>query len=321
MAKVTILKEVAALQKDRPADERTVRRGDGFSADIDELHFEEGFNPRDLNTPARREYILAMLEAYKGGLVKFPPIAVSVGEKGKLIVRDGHCRTTMYRLAREQGVVVPPVQLEEVRGNSQDFLLLALNRSRSNPLTPLEIALGAKRLRNSGMTEAQIAKSIPSTSDKGEMSITRVKQLLVLADAEPDVHDLVSQEKVTADVAIPVVKEHGAEAGRYLREKLAGRTKVTNATLHGRSLPKKAVAGLLDSVSTFADRLGQRARVELASFEKLEPQQLEGKTVNVDAAALLGLLKAQDEIDELKKRRASQQANDAQAAKQTAMNV
>lgn len=319
-----ILKDVANSQMDRPKEARTVKRGDGFTADLDELYFEEGFNPRDLTTPGVKAHIVQMYEAYKTGTTRFPPITVSVADDGRLIVRDGHCRVTMYRMAREDGMAVPLLQLEEYRGNAKDFMMLALARSNGRRLTPLEIATGFKKLAMMGMSEEEIANARVADVK----SVTRVKQLLTLAYAPEELQKLVRDEVIKADPVINLIQrlKSAEQAYQHLLERLKvakaqGKSSLTEADLHGRAIPKKLVTGLVGSVSTFADRLGNATRRELATLEKLDAQQLKGKTVTVDAAALLDLLKHNEQIAENRRRQAERTELAEKASKQTEMEV
>ena len=65
------------------------------------------------------------------------------------------------------------------------------------------------RLHRKGYSNAEIATKMGRT-------VARVEQLLLLANANSDVHALVKEGRVSADGAIEAVRVHGEDAGEYL---------------------------------------------------------------------------------------------------------
>ncbi|AYK20415.1 hypothetical protein [Aeromonas veronii] len=73
--------------------------------------------------------------------------------------------------------------------------------------------MGYLRLNRMGHSNAKIAEVMRKTP-------ARVEQMLLLATANHDVHELVRAGTVTADAAIEAIREHRENAGPFLLGKL-----------------------------------------------------------------------------------------------------
>ena len=65
--------------------------------------------------------------------------------------------------------------------------------------------------------------------------------------------------------------------------------------------PRKIVGGMFNSLHGVVNTFNSKKRRELAELEKLAPEQLKGMTIEVDAAAMLGLYKSWAAADEAHK--------------------
>lgn len=214
-------------------EDKTIRRADAMKIQLEDIHFEEGFNLRDMDPNAvdedgqTFEEGIAELAAYikAGGYV--PPLEVRPRAEGGVLVVEGHRRTLAYRLLDSKGdlprtpskadpkVLEAWIAITAFEGNDADRVLRVMTSQQNKKLSPLAIAEGYRRLKAFGWTDAQIAA-------KRGMSVAHVTRHLVLStDAGSDVQTMVRENKVSASVAIDTVKEHGDGAGQVLKEALA----------------------------------------------------------------------------------------------------
>ncbi|WP_095145688.1 hypothetical protein [Burkholderia contaminans] len=197
------LKQAAGDKEDPSVSKRTE-----FYVDPETLVLEEGYNLRR-ETKALRESIQQLKIAYINGAT-FPAIDVEM-VNGKRVVRDGHRRTRAVLEAIAEGYPARRLEAREWRGNSVESLLHMLGTADAMALSTLEKGIGYLRLVKFGWTKAEIAS-------KRNVSLPHVDQALMLANAEPDVQQIVAEELVTVNVAIETLREHGKNAGAVLRE-------------------------------------------------------------------------------------------------------
>lgn len=188
----------------------------------DDVSVEENFNVR-IQGPALEAHIDAIKASIMMGDIP-PPIAVRCVD-GKIIVRDGHCRLEAYRRAIRAGTPVEFIDAIEWRGSDLDAIVYMVKSAGGKPLDPLEVAQAYKRLRSFNWTEAKIAERFSKTD-------THVRQMLLLADAEHTVQEMVRAEKIAASTAIKILQRHGTNARRIIDAAVAeataaGKQKVT----------------------------------------------------------------------------------------------
>ena len=123
--------------------------------------------------------------------------------------RCRHCRTRAYRLANERGATITDVTCIPFTGNDAARNLKMIASSQGKELTPLERAKGYARATAFGQDPQEIAAAVGKTRQ-------HVEQLLILANANSDVHALVRSGAVSASVAIEAVRKHGEKAGEFL---------------------------------------------------------------------------------------------------------
>lgn len=295
-----------------------VKKTDLFRVKFGLLKVEPGFNLRDLEEPETKEHIHGIfMTIMNGGEV--PPLEVRTDEDGNIWIVDGHCRHAGYGMAIAAGAPIEYIDVLPYRGNDAERVAKMIISSQGKALTPLETAMGYKRLFKFKWDETQIANYVGRSTEQ-------VKQLLILANANTDVHQFVKRGAISAYTAIDIIRVHGEKSGAFIAQQLAaaqakGQNKVTTSSIQGRALPKKIVTGLVSSVNVFAERLDNRTRKSLAELENTPEEQLKGKTVEVDAAALLELLRAHSAVDEVQKKQAEKAQAKEAAAKQETMDV
>ncbi|WP_441227984.1 ParB/RepB/Spo0J family partition protein [Tardiphaga sp. 20_F10_N6_6] len=265
-----------------------IKKKDIFRMPYSLLKVQPGFNPRDLSKPETQAKIQGIKESIKAGAF-IPPLLVRVVD-GHGVITDGECRFTAYGLAIAEGCEIEMVDVQPDTGNDADRVATAITTSQGEALTPLETALAYKRLAAFNWEPDQIAARVGKTR-------THVDGLLILGNANNDVHQLVREGVVAAHVAIDVVRKHGENAGQVLRgeadkAKAAGKKKVTAGTIKGAKLPQQVVQGIVEELDVFMGALPAQARERLAGIEDAvkRGQLPEGQEVSVPASALLSLM-------------------------------
>lgn len=291
-----------------------VKKTDLFRVDPRLLVEEEGFNLRDYGAPRTQASILSFKESYKQGLY-VPPLVVWINNDDEVVIVEGHKRRRGALGAIEEGADIGFVDCVQFRGSEAERVELMLRSGEGQPFEPLEIAIGMLRLHRWGYSNAEIGKKT------GGKTASNVEQLLLLAMANPDVHELVRAGAVSAYTAIDAIREHGEKAGVFLSghlevAKANGKTKVTKSTIRGWTPPRQIVTGLVSSVATFASGLDRNTRHQLARFEKMDVEQVRGQKIEVDAAALLELVRIHSQVTEAKSKHDTSAQAKAQAAGQ-----
>lgn len=162
------------------------------------VEIEPGFNLRE-EGPELDEHIEQIAQAMKEGAY-IPPIDVQVID-GRVIVRDGHCRTRAGLKLLAQGV---DYQLEarQLRGNDADAVFHMLGSDKKKQFSPVAVGRGYLRLINMGQTVAQIAKRLG-------VSRATIDDGLALAEAPAAVHVMVGNGKVAPSTALIAIREEG----------------------------------------------------------------------------------------------------------------
>lgn len=274
-----------------------IKRADAMKVRFEDLHEEPGFNLR-----IEDEDFAASIEALADHIVaggQYPALEVRPRADGGVWIVDGHRRKRAIGLAIERGAPLQDkdgiawVRVEAFTGNDADRVARVITSAEGRALKPLEVAEGYKRLAAFGWDAARIAKTVGKTPQ-------HVTQLLTLANANSDVHQIVAAGGVSAAVAVDMVRKHGENAGQVLADEVGkaraqGKTKATASTIKGKALPAKVTAALADGVDAFMDTLTPAHRLELAQFETATVQPGD-KTVAVDMAALLSLIRSHNEV-------------------------
>lgn len=194
-----------ALSENKSVD--GITKNTTFRVDPDLIEFEKGFNLRSDNDELK-EHVERIYLAIKAGAF-LPPVDVQILD-GRIVARDGHCRT---RAARKWKKEMPEYRLEcrQLPGNDQDALLHMLGTGTgSKPLSPLEAGLGYLRLIKMGLKSGDIA-------DKLGVSRVTVDNGITLAEAPSEVQKLIIDGKVSATTAREAIK-NGKEGIAALKE-------------------------------------------------------------------------------------------------------
>ena len=129
-----------------------------------------------------------------------------------IVYDDGHRRMDAIEILRKKGVIVELVPcVIKPASNLTDMTVRLVTANSGEQLTPMEIAIVCKRLHGYGLDNATIAKRLA-------FSIAYVGQLLALTAAPQQIIDMVNDDKISATLAVTVLKEEGEKAVKVLQE-------------------------------------------------------------------------------------------------------
>ena len=277
----------------------SVKKDDAFKVDPRILVEAEGFNLRNYEDPDVVAQIEAFAQAYAQGQY-VPPLLVRVNDDSQVEVIDGHQRRRGALLAIERGAELAYVQVARFYGNNADRVAVMLRSSEGLKLKPLEVGRGYLRLLRMGFTPADIASRVGRSK-------ARVDQLLLLAQADSDVHALVRDGTVSADAAIDAIRSHGDKAGEHLARKAealptggasaSGKTaRVTQKHVREDAIPPKVVRAVVARFREAAPALEKHAARILKIVDESGPIALEGMTVEIEARAFHAIVAAQKSL-------------------------
>jgi ParB-like chromosome segregation protein Spo0J len=257
------------------------KRTTSYMADPKKITIEEGFNARfdmgDIDGLAAEIKEWKAKDPSTGGLindlhVKRIPAGDPRLDAGFLFeVRDGHRRLAAIQLLMSKGEVFEvgvPVKIVDKASSKIDDLLLMFVANGGKPFLPLEEAAAYSRLREAGMTVAQICKAV----GRKQMHVTSI---LALADGDESLKQLVKEGKIgktmAKDIAVNArgdkakqaeLAKEAAEAGGDKKKKRAVGRKVAEArqakaVRKGKRVPK--MRALTDEeLNALGAKIGER---------------------------------------------------------------
>lgn len=177
----------------------SIGRSDIHRVDPKLLVITDGWNTRDESEELAAHIDMLAQSIAEVGVRK--PIEVKL-EDGKLVVKDGHCRTRAAIRAIEvykaEIKTVPVVSVDRY-ANDADLILNQIISNSGKPLTTMEQAKVFKKLLDMGWNQADIAKKIG-------MSNGRVSQILDLLTMPAQVQMMVSNGHISPSLAQQTVK-------------------------------------------------------------------------------------------------------------------
>lgn len=192
-----------------------------FKVRPDLVEFEEGFNLREegaeLDAHIERLYLAMKEGAY------IPPIDVSIVD-GRVVARDGHCRTRAARRLMSEGIEYM-LEARQLRGNEADSVFHMLGSDQGMKFSPLAQGHGFMRLVRYGHDVAAIARRLG-------LHRATVENGLALVESPVAVQKMIAAGEVSAHTALKAVRAHGTQATAKLAEgvkvaKAAGKKKAT----------------------------------------------------------------------------------------------
>ncbi len=201
------------MAKDTGIAQFSQGKSEVFKIDPKLLVIEDNWNTRD-DTPELLEHIDMLAQSIAEIGVK-KPIEVKL-LKGKLIVRDGHCRTraTMLAITKYNADIktVPVISVDRY-ANDADLILNQVISNSGKPLTSMEEAKVYKKLLDMGWQQGDIAKKVGKSNG-------RISQILGYLSMPQAVQAAVVSGAVSASLAQQVVNaaETPAQASQALQE-------------------------------------------------------------------------------------------------------
>lgn len=255
-----------------------------FTVDPDVVEFEEGFNLRE-EGPELDAHLEALYQAMKAG-ANVPPIDVSVVD-GRVIARDGHCRTRTARRLKVEGVPYL-LQARQFRGNDAECVFHMISSAQGKSLTPLEAGRGFLRLLRYNLTVADICR-------RTGLNRTTVDNGIILAEAPAAVQKMIGSGQVSAQVALDILKKHGTKAEEVLRgivEKVQGTgvKKVTKKHVSGPRVPQKVVQSFVSATASLNEVMRQNFNMAIVS------EMDDDESVAVPAKIVKELLAAHEQL-------------------------
>jgi ParB family chromosome partitioning protein len=242
----------------------TAKRADAMKFRIEDIHEEPGFNLRREGEDLDASIDALAAHIAQGGMV--PPLEVRPREAGGVFVVDGHRRRRAFLKVADSirdgnGELWLPVVA--FTGNDADRIARIMTSAEGRSLAPLEVAEGYKRLVALNWTAEQIAQRVGKTRQ-------HVDQLLILANANADVHALVADGKIAASTAIDAARKHGENAGAVLREAVdkaadQGKGKAKAGDVKGKALPRKVVDQVVEVIGYVEQSIPARTLAQIAA--------------------------------------------------------
>jgi ParB/RepB/Spo0J family partition protein len=198
-----------------------------FKVDPRILIINEGWNTRD-ESEALNEHIDQLAQSIAEIGVR-KPIEVKL-ENGKLIVKDGHCRTraTMRAIDHYKADIktVPVISVDRY-ASDEDLILNQVVSNSGKPLTNMEEAKVYKKLLDFGWNQSDIARKVGKTPG-------RISQILDLLTMPNSVQAAVISGAVSASLAQQTVKS--AETPQQAAQSL--QDAVNKAAAEGRKVKR-----------------------------------------------------------------------------------
>ena len=177
-----------------------------------EIVITPGWNVRDMTSPETREHIDALKKSILERVNSTPPLPALIypikvkydTSTGVKTLVDGQCRLTACCELWNDGyeILVPN---ERIKGDDAQLLASSLTGNSGQSLTQWEIGVGCNRLIvGFGWTPAMVAAHICKP-------IRYVNEAIALADASPEVKQMISAGEVSAPRALQEIKKHGKE--------------------------------------------------------------------------------------------------------------
>lgn len=180
-------------------------------------------------------------------------------EGNGIIIVEGHRRTRALLLLASEGYPIPMVPFKPFTGTEAERRSRIGTSNTQEHLDPLETADLYKDMRDiDGLTQDAIAI---------DQNVTRqhVEAMLVIADASPETKAMIADGMIAANVALPLIRQHGEGAAEVIRaqfdEALAqGKSKVTGGTIK-KAKAKAAIAAPVLPRPLVVDMAAAAARV------------------------------------------------------------
>lgn len=226
-------------------NEKVIKRADAEKIQYKDLHVEPGFNPPGrMEDDEDGENLFQFIMS--GG--RLPDLEVRPRDEGGVFIVDGHRRHFQIGRAIAAGAPLQDkdgliwIAIKQFTGNDIDRVCRIATSNEGKKLSQLQLAEVYKRLSAFGLSPDDIAKRMSKTR-------SHVEQLLILANANHDVHIAVKAGDISPSLAIKTVRTHKEGAGAVIaaksqEAKAAGKKRLTASTM----TPKPAEPAITDTM-------------------------------------------------------------------------
>lgn len=215
-----------------------VKAAGGGSSDLwtvppSALHYDPRDNVRTLD-PERVRHVADLIKV--NGYDRKKPIGCIVKKidgEDRIYVYEGQHRYHGALLAISEGAPIErlPIVIDEAKSvNRANLIIAGVTNNDGEKLTPLELAAAVVELQRLHVDQATICQRLGITDQT-------VRDVLLLANAPPELHQLVRSKVVSSTLAIEEIRAHGADkaldriANAASKAKTSGKTKVTKKAL------------------------------------------------------------------------------------------
>jgi len=224
-------------------------RADAEKIDYFSLHIEPGYNPagRTEEDEANDEELYQFI--CQKGVLELDDLRVRPREEGGVYIVRGHRRHKQIGRAIKDGVFKPDaegrylVRIRQFSGNDLERLYDVVLSNKRKDIKPLQFAELVQRAHNG------FCQSIEQIAAGMQVSVSMVRDSLVLIGANHDVQQMVEQGQVSKTVAVKVVRKENESAGAVLNDamqvaRLQGKSKVTAKQIAGNT-PRDLVDAII----------------------------------------------------------------------------
>lgn len=201
-------------------------RSDLYRVSPYDLHVREDWNERDMDDPANIEHVdqlaRSMAARDENGEIQGQKVpSVGYYEDGKIWIEGGHCRRlAAIKAIEEYGApkdMTIPIIMSPKSATEADRVLSQIIHNNGKEFSPIEQGRVFMRLNKLGMSNEQIA-------EKCGLSRVHVANLIELCQSPKPLRKLVSENKVSATLAIATLKKTKGD-GKKAVEKLKAAVK------------------------------------------------------------------------------------------------
>lgn len=183
---------------------------------IEEIGIIDDFNVRNETSDYEEHIEMLAGSIMENGFLLDKPLSGYVrtdGDGDKIVIYDGHSRLKAAKIALERGAPVQtlPVVIRN-DNNIVDLNCSLITNNSGRDLTDIEKAYVVKRLHRFQLSQSEI-------SQKTGIARTKVNGFLVhLIPAPPQIHNWIIEDKITASLAIKIIRKHKANAVNKIKK-------------------------------------------------------------------------------------------------------
>lgn len=197
----------------------------GYRIDPRKIKVEKGHNVRNFDLEENQKHVESLASSIAANGVQNPLVVRFT--KGEAWLVDGECRlrATMQAIKNGADIKTVPVIQEPQHTSEEDRIVELLTRNSGKQLNFLERGEVFTRLKNFGWTDAQIAQKTGITQ-------AHVSNIMALHTAPKEIKKAVADGTVSSSTAIQLIRDHGEDAPKVLKEVAAeakhdGKAKIT----------------------------------------------------------------------------------------------